>query len=104
MVLFETSMNSNNDRFFFDQIKVYEGEINYLGSSLDTSNQADAWNEIYWDQNPDSSASGFESFDVASYITGEGWYYLTLGAQVYKWSSDDEGANIYFDDVMLYVE
>jgi hypothetical protein len=102
--LFETSMNSNNDRFFFDQIKVYEGEINYLGSSLDTSNQADAWNEIYWDQNPDSSASGFESFDVASYITGEGWYYLTLGAQVYKWSSDDEGANIYFDDVMLYVE
>jgi len=105
-IAFETpNFNNANDNFYVDQIMIYEGDTNYLGSDLDgIANQADVWNEVYWEVNPGAGASGFVSYDVSSYIQNEGWYYLTLGGQVYKWNAANEGANFYFDDVMIIVE
>ncbi|MFH1971900.1 MAG: Ig-like domain-containing protein [archaeon] len=105
-IAFETpDFNNANDKCYFDQIIIYEGDINYLGDDLDSGvDQSDVSNEIYWENNPGTGANGFVSYDISSYIQGEGWYYLTLGGQVYRWNAANEGANFYFDDVMIYVE
>jgi len=104
-IAFDTSdFNNANDKCYFDQILIYEGNTNYLGSALDGAvNEGDVWDEIYWEENPGSSASGFYSEDVTSVFTSSGWYYLSLGGQVYRWNSANEGANFYFDNITLYV-
>ncbi|MBT3985279.1 hypothetical protein HOD38_01000 [archaeon] len=97
--------NNANDKCYFDQIMIYEGSTSYLGSALDGAvNQGDVWNEIYWVNNPGSGVNAFNSYDVSSYITGEGWYYLSFGGQVYRWNAANEGAKFTFDNIMLYVE
>ncbi len=99
--------DNNNDVFLIDQIVIYDGNINYFGQALDSSNQADDWNEIYWENNPGNSASGRVSYNniynLTPLITGEGWYYLTLGAQVYSWDASNEGARVSFDNVTLSI-
>jgi uncharacterized protein (UPF0333 family) len=104
-IAFDTpDFNNANDKCYFDQILIYEGNTNYLGSALDgAADEGEVWDEIYWEENPGSSASGFYSEDVTSVFTESGWYYLSLGGMVYRWNSANEGANFYFDNITLYV-
>lgn len=99
---------NGNDEFRVDQILVFDGNTSYLGKALDTANEADDWSEVYWADNPGSSISGRVSYNatynMTPLITGEGWYYLTLGAQVYQWDGSNEGARVYFDNVTFYVQ
>ncbi len=100
-----TGVNQANDRFWVDEIMIYEGNISYIGTNYDTSDQADSWAEVHWVQNPGtSSSSTFVSYDISDAIESAGTYYLTLGAQVYKWDTSSEGANISFNNVSIYIE
>ncbi len=100
---------NGNDEFRVDQVLIYDGNYTYLGKGLDTADEADDWNELYWEENPGmTNVTGIvtynATYNVTPLITGAGWYYLTLGGQVYSWNNGDEGAKFSFDNVTLYVQ
>ncbi len=100
---------NGNDEFRVDQILIYDGNYSYLGKSLDSSNQADDWNELYWVQNPTTTnVTGIvtynATYNMTPSFTSAGWYYLTLGGQVYSWDTGNEGVKVSFDNVTLYVQ
>ncbi len=77
------------------------GGMNYLGSNLDGG--LDATNDIEYDSNPNDHGAS-ESFDVTSYITGAGNYYLEFGGRLSSWSSNNEDVKLRFDNINLTIE
>ncbi|MFH1752207.1 MAG: hypothetical protein ABH821_04700 [archaeon] len=77
-------------------------QMHYLGSDLDSGdNDADAFNEVWWADNPEDSFGLFEE-NVTDYITSPGTYYLDLGGALADWDTQQEGFGAYFDDIDLY--
>ncbi|RMF54886.1 hypothetical protein D6745_03940, partial [Candidatus Woesearchaeota archaeon] len=78
-------------------------QVVWLGSDLDSGdNDADPYNEIYFMNNP-SDDSGYEVFNVTSYITQVGAYYLDFGAFIGDWDKREEGFGAYFDNIKLVI-
>ncbi|ODS37637.1 MAG: hypothetical protein A7316_09265 [Candidatus Altiarchaeales archaeon WOR_SM1_86-2] len=79
---------------------------NYLGSNIDGGDHSDNTDEIMfieaggggWD-----TESGTFTENIASYITGPGWYYLDFGAKFRGSSTSDEGILAWFDNVMIEI-
>ncbi len=93
-----------NDFFYVDNIDIYEGTINYLGTQQDQAgNYKDEGNEIMWFNNPTSSFNNYVMYNVTQYIKNAGWHYLSLGVKNYKWDIGEWG-EAYFDNVSLVVQ
>ncbi|QQR92814.1 MAG: hypothetical protein IPJ89_01050 [Candidatus Iainarchaeum archaeon] len=79
------------------------GNMNYLGSDLDTSDDdGDASPEIWFADTPRDTTAFFTQ-DISSFVTGTGTYYLELGGALSDWDLGNEGVGIYIDNINLVV-
>ncbi|MCK5560348.1 MAG: FG-GAP repeat protein, partial [Thermoplasmata archaeon] len=84
-----------------------DATLNYLGSDLDAGdNHADTTPEVGWLNNPyDLSWRAF-SYDITSYISGVGAYYLEFGGKIRTWSTgggSTEDGIFHFDNILLRI-
>ncbi|MFC1648093.1 VWA domain-containing protein [Nanoarchaeota archaeon] len=93
------------------------GSMNYLGTNMDENgSQSDATPEVFWCEdtgwsaNPDHECPniGGDTFvwNLTSYITGSGWYYLVIGAKATEELGDigwDEDWEFEFDNIYIEI-